>query len=125
MYQAVQVAYTPAAPGPLSTHDAACLLTSNTNSDFAAAAAGLAVAQQAAALGVARMQVSVPAATTTAAIGSGIPGLAKTLAVETGMTVQLQQQEQQTAAHTGYALQVHGSSSSSRGRPAFSEGNNR
>jgi hypothetical protein len=107
MYEAVQVAYAPADPS--ATAAAAACLLSSTGSSLSAAAAGLGVAQQAAALGLPHVQLDTPAGISTSpyaaasATESGLPGLAKTLAAETGLAVLLQQQE---AAVPRIALQT-------------------
>jgi hypothetical protein len=107
MYEAVQVADAPAGP-PSSSAAAACLLSSSASS-FAAAAAALAAAQQAAALGLPSVQLDAPAGSSAtpyaaAVANSPLPGLAKTLAAETGVAVLLQQQQE--AAATRVALQT-------------------
>jgi hypothetical protein len=101
MYEAVQVAD---APADLAAAAAAapCFLSSS-GSSFATAAAGLGVAQQAAALGLRRLQLDTPASFSSspygaAAAASGVPGLAKTLAAEAGLSVLLQQQQEEEAA---------------------------
>jgi hypothetical protein len=101
MYEAVQVADTPADLAAAAAAAAPCLLSSN-GSSFAAAAAGLGVAQQAAAWGLPRLQLDTPASFSSspygaAAAASGVPGLAKTLAAEAGVSVLLQQQDQEAA----------------------------
>jgi hypothetical protein len=104
MYEAVQVADAPAdlaAAAAVAIVAAPCLLSSS-GSSFAATAAGLGVAQQAAGLGLPRVQLDTPASSSTSPYGAafaeaGLPGLAKTLAVEAGMSVLLQQQEEAAA----------------------------
>jgi hypothetical protein len=101
MYEAVQVADEPANLAAAAAA-APCLLSSS-GSSFAAAAAGLGVAQQAAALGLPCLQLDTPASFSTgpygaAAAESGLPGLAKTLTAEAGVSVLQQQQQQDEAA---------------------------
>eukprot|EP00883_Tetradesmus_obliquus_P011533 jgi/Sobl393_1/4315/SZX67650.1 len=121
MYEAVQVANTPA---DLSAATAAACLLSSSGSSFSAAAAGLGVAQQAAAMGLPHVQLNTPAGISAspyaaALAESALPGLAKTLAAETGMAVLLQQQE---AAVARIALQTEHVKGQ---QPAFNEQDNR
>lgn len=120
MYEAVQVADTPAGA---SAAAAACLLSSSGGS-FSAAAAGLGVAQQAAAMGLPHLQLDTPAGISAspyaaALAESALPGLAKTLAVETGMAVLMQQQEAAVARIALQTQHVKGQ------QPAFNEQDSR
>lgn len=119
MYQTVQVADIPAAtylladPAVAEPPPPGCSLTFAADS-MAAAAAGLAVMQQAAAMRVQAAQLQ--AAHARSASAAGLPGLMKSWAVEAAGSVVLRQQQQQQ----GSAV-LHLSSGTAGRLPVFTE----